>query len=194
MSATPSINDMDKETGKDRRARHNLRIAVICGAVVFSMVGLAYAAVPLYQIFCQITGYGGTTQRADANEGGVIDRVMRVRFDSNVSPDLDWTVTPASSITDQIGSVHIVNFVATNHSDVPVTGTAGFNVAPAIVGSYFNKIECFCFTEQTLAPGETVEMPVTFFLDPELINVAELDTVREVTLSYTFYPLQNGSS
>jgi cytochrome c oxidase assembly protein subunit 11 len=143
--------------------------------------------VPLYQLFCQVTGYGGTTQTAGANPKGVIAREMKVRFDVNVENSLDWTVTPAAAITDKIGQVDTVNYVATNHSNKPVTGQAIFNVVPEKAGVYFNKIECFCFTEQTLQPGETVDMPIVFFVDPDLDDNHELATIKEITLSYTFY-------
>lgn len=172
----------------------NLRVAIICASIVFSMVGMSYAAVPLYQLFCQVTGYGGTTQRAEGNINGIIDRSMTVRFDSNIAPGLNWSVKPAAPLTHNVGHVQTIIYVATNNSKYEVTGTASFNVAPDIAGSYFNKIECFCFTEQTLAPGESVEMPVTFFLDPELDGVAEFDTIKEITLSYTFYASETGSS
>jgi cytochrome c oxidase assembly protein subunit 11 len=166
---------------------HNRRVALMLGGFVVLMVGAAYAAVPLYQLFCQVTGFGGTTQVASDNPKGVIAREMTVRFDSNVESGLAWTVTPAKPITDKIGSVDTVNFIATNLSDKPVTGQAIFNVTPEQTGIYFNKIECFCFTEQTLQPGETVEMPIVFFVDPDLADNADLDTIREITLSYTFY-------
>jgi cytochrome c oxidase assembly protein subunit 11 len=165
----------------------NRRVALMLGGFVVLMVGAAYAAVPLYQLFCQVTGFGGTTQVASDNLKGVIAREMTVRFDSNVESGLAWTVTPAKPITDNIGSVDTVNFIATNLSDKPVTGQAIFNVTPEQTGIYFNKIECFCFTEQTLQPGETVEMPIVFFVDPDLADNADLDTIREITLSYTFY-------
>ena len=181
-------------TTKKSENSGNLRIALICASVVLGMVGMAYAAVPLYQLFCQVTGYGGTTQRAAGNVNGIIDRTMTVRFDSNIAPGLDWTVKPAEAVTDNIGRVQTIVFVATNNSDHEITGTASFNVAPAIAGSYFNKIECFCFTEQTLAAGQSAEMPVTFFLDPDLNKVQELDTVQDITLSYTFYASETGSS
>jgi cytochrome c oxidase assembly protein subunit 11 len=125
---------------------------------------------------------------------GAIAREMTVRFDSNVARDLAWTVKPAASITDRIGMVDTVNYVATNHSREPITGTAIFNVSPEKAGVYFNKIECFCFTEQTLQPGETVDMPIVFFVDPELDTNRELDTIKEITLSYTFYASDNGGS
>jgi cytochrome c oxidase assembly protein subunit 11 len=165
----------------------NKRVAIMCGLFVCFMVGAAYAAVPLYQLFCQVTGFGGTTQVSEGNPKGTIARQMTVRFDSNVSSNLDWSVTPAKPITDQVGAVDTVNYVARNNSDRTLTGTAVFNVIPEAAGIYFNKIECFCFTEQTLKPGESVEMPVTFFVDPDLDQNSELNTIREITLSYTFY-------
>jgi cytochrome c oxidase assembly protein subunit 11 len=175
-------------------ARRNRRVGLIGIAIAASMVGVAYASVPLYQLFCQVTGYGGTTQVASEAPKGSIARQMTVRFDSNVSKDLAWTVKPAASITDNIGKVDTVNYVATNNSDHPITGQAIFNVSPERAGVYFNKIECFCFTEQTLQPGETVDMPIVFFVDPELNDNQELDTIREITLSYTFYATENGGS
>jgi len=168
-------------------ARGNGKIALVLGALVVGMVGLAFAAVPLYQIFCSVTGYGGTTRVATDAPKGVIDRQVTVRFDSNVDGALAWRVKPAAPVKDKIGSVETINYVATNLSDKEITGLAVFNVTPDKAGYYFNKIECFCFTEQTLAPGETVDMPVTFFVDPEIDEDADLDTVREITLSYTFY-------
>jgi cytochrome c oxidase assembly protein subunit 11 len=169
------------------RDHRNLRVAVILAGLVAGMIGAAYAAVPLYEIFCQVTGFGGTTQVASSNPKGVIARDMTVRFDSNVEAGLAWTVQPAAPITGSIGTVETVVFTATNKSHKPLTGQAIFNVTPEQAGIYFNKIECFCFTEQTLQPGETVEMPVTFFVDPDIDANDDLDTVRNITLSYTFY-------
>lgn len=174
--------------------KRNRRLGVTLLAVAAGMVGLAFASVPLYQLFCQVTGFGGTTQVADANPKGVIAREMKVRFDVNVEGSLPWTVKPAASITDQIGRVDTVNYIATNNSDKPVTGQAIFNVVPEKAGVYFNKIECFCFTEQTLAPGETVEMPIVFFVDPDIDENRELKTIKEITLSYTFYASDNEGS
>ena len=175
-------------------ARRNKRVAMTGLFVAASMVGLAYASVPLYNIFCQVTGFGGTPGKATDNPKGVIDREMTVRFDSNVANDLAWSVKPAVAITDKIGAVDTVNYIATNNSDKPITGMAVFNVSPEKAGVYFNKIECFCFTEQTLQPGETVDMPIVFFVDPELADNRELDTIKEITLSYTFYASDNGGS
>jgi cytochrome c oxidase assembly protein subunit 11 len=172
----------------------NLRIALILAGLVAGMVGLAYAAVPLYQLFCQATGYGGTTRVATGNPKGVIAREMTVRFDSNVDGGLPWRVTHAASVTDKIGNVETVVFTARNLSNKTVTGQAIFNVTPELAGSYFNKIECFCFTEQTLKPGETVQMPVTFFVDPDIDKNVDLHTVRDLTLSYTFYASANKGS
>jgi cytochrome c oxidase assembly protein subunit 11 len=169
------------------RVNRNIRVAIVLGGLVTGMVGLAYAAVPLYEMFCQATGFGGTTQVASSNPKGVIARDMTVRFDSNVDSGLAWRVAPAKPITGKIGTVETVTYIATNLSDRTVTGQAIFNVTPEQAGIYFNKIECFCFTEQTLQPGETVEMPVTFFVDPDLAQNGDLDTVRDITLSYTFY-------
>ena len=166
---------------------NNSKVALSLFGLAAGMVGLAFASVPLYQIFCQVTGYGGTTQTAGDNPKGVIAREMKVRFDVNVESALPWTVKPAAPITDQIGKVDTVNYIATNNSDKPLTGQAIFNVSPDRAGVYFNKIECFCFTEQTLQPGETVEMPIVFFVDPDLDENQELDTIKEITLSYTFY-------
>ncbi|WP_417309786.1 cytochrome c oxidase assembly protein [Devosia sp.] len=173
---------------------NNNRVALILAGLVLGMIALAYAAVPLYQIFCQVTGFGGTTQVSDGNPKGAIARDMTVRFDSNVESGLPWRVTPAKPVTDKIGNVETINFVATNLTDKPVTGQAIFNVTPEATGIYFNKIECFCFTEQTLQPGETVQMPVTFFVDPDIADDQDLDTIKTITLSYTFYAAQTQGS
>lgn len=175
-------------------SKRNRRLGLTLLGVAAGMVGLAFASVPLYQLFCQVTGFGGTTQVAEANPKGVIAREMKVRFDVNIEHGLNWTVKPAASITDQIGRVDTVNYIATNNSDKPLTGQAIFNVVPEKAGVYFNKIECFCFTEQTLQPGETVEMPIVFFVDPDIDENHELKTIKEITLSYTFYASDNEGS
>ena len=172
----------------------NRRVALVLGIVVVTMIGAAYAAVPLYALFCKLTGLDGTTQVASGNPKGVIDRQMTVRFDSNVEGGLAWTVTPARPVTDKIGAVETVTFIARNDTDRAITGRAIFNVTPEQTGIYFNKIECFCFTEQTLQPGETAEMPVTFFVDPDIAGDRNLDTIRDITLSYTFYAVQSEGS
>jgi len=178
----------------DTSGRKNKRVALTLGGMALGMIGLAFASVPLYQLFCQVTGFGGTTQVAADNPKGVIAREMKVRFDVNVERALPWTVKAAAPITDRIGQVDTVNYIATNNSDRPVTGQAIFNVVPEKAGIYFNKIECFCFTEQTLQPGETVEMPIVFFVDPDLADNPELNTIKELTLSYTFYASDNEGS
>lgn len=171
----------------DTSNRSNKRMAYGLVLVVALMVGMAYAAVPLYQIFCQVTGYGGTTQRAEDNAIPVIDREMTVRFAAHVPNDLPVTVVPAATQVDKVGKKITVTYEATNLTNKPVSTTASFNVTPASMGAYFNKIECFCFTEQTLAPNETVQMPVLYYLDPELDLNDELDTIREITLFYAFH-------
>ena len=178
---------MTESTLPTRSPNRNNRLAVLLVVIVAGMVGMAYAAVPLYTLFCKVTGFGGTTQVAAGNPKGVIARQMRVSFDSSVSGDLPWIVEPAAPVSNDIGTVQTVNYVAENRSSKPITGTAIFNVTPELAGIYFNKIECFCFTEQTLQPGETADMPVTFFVDPDIAEDEDLVTTREITLSYTFY-------
>lgn len=153
------------------------------------MLGLSFAAVPLYDLFCRVTGFSGTTQVADANPKGTIAREMGVRFDATVSPGLPLRVVPARVETDPMGTVRTVVYRATNMSNEPLGTTASFNVAPLTTGGYFNKIECFCFSEQFLEPYETVEMPVTYFVDPDLDLDDTLHTIRQITLSYTFHAL-----
>ncbi|HSM42821.1 MAG TPA: cytochrome c oxidase assembly protein [Afifellaceae bacterium] len=166
----------------------NRRIAVSLLGVVAIMVGLAYASVPLYDMFCRVTGYGGTTQRAEAESQRVIDREVIVRFDANVA-GLPWSFRPESpEFRLKVGAMGEIAYLAVNRSGKATAGTATFNVTPAAAGAYFNKIECFCFTSQELGPGERVSMPVRFFVDPAMDEDKDLDTVRTITLSYTFYP------
>ncbi|MBR0552492.1 cytochrome c oxidase assembly protein [Stakelama marina] len=172
----------------------NQRTASFGGLIVLLMVGLGFASVPLYRVFCQVTGLNGTPQTAANAPGGVGDKIT-VAFDSNVSPKLPWTFKPERRAdTIDIGARDMAFYTATNNADHPVTGTATFNVTPARVGKYFTKIECFCFTEQTLAPGETVRMPVTFFVDPKILSDPDTRDVQEITLSYTFYPVDSGEN
>jgi len=184
---------MAVDTLTQPQRNNNRRLAFWLGLLVVFMVGAAYAAVPIYALFCKVTGFGGTTQVASSNPKGLIDREITVRFDSNVESSLPWTVVAARPVTDKIGNVETVVFTAHNLSNKTITGQAIFNVTPEATGIYFNKIECFCFTEQTLKPGETVEMPVTFFVDPDLAKNGDLQTVRDITLSYTFYAENKGS-
>jgi cytochrome c oxidase assembly protein subunit 11 len=169
-----------------------LRTVVLCLGVVSAMAGLSYAAVPLYDLFCRVTGYGGETQRAENAEGiAILDRKITVHFDSNTSQALHWEFRPQQrEVTLNIGAVGTVNYVARNNSSEPVTGTATFNVTPQSMGVYFNKLECFCFTETTLQPGEEIEMPVVFFIDPDMVEAVETQGIQTVTLSYTFFPVR----
>lgn len=152
------------------------------------MVALSFAAVPAYRAFCQVTGWGGTTQRAETEADRVVARDITVRFDGTVSQGLSWRFKPEQpSQTLKIGETGLAFFEAENLSDKPVTGRATFNVSPSKAGIYFKKIECFCFTEQTLQPGQKVSMPVTYFVDPELADDRNLDEVQSITLAYTFF-------
>ena len=163
-----------------------------CLAVVVGMVGASYAAVPLYYMFCRATGYGGTPNRADAAPGATGDRVLTVRFDTNVDPALPWSFAPETrSVQVKIGEDRLVFFHAVNRSDVAITGHAAFNVAPDNAARYFTKIQCFCFTEQRLEAGEAVDMPVSFFVAPGILSDRGNDNLTEITLSYTFYPATN---
>jgi cytochrome c oxidase assembly protein subunit 11 len=169
----------------------NLRTAAMAGGVALGMLGLAYASVPLYAIFCKVTGFAGTTQVATSAPATARDATIAIQFDANTSSDLGWTFQPAQhSINVKFGEVALAFFDATNNTGKTVTGTAVFNVTPAAAGGYFNKIECFCFTEQTLKAGEKVSMPVQFFVDPEMLDNPDAAGIKEITLSYTFYPAQ----
>lgn len=167
-------------------------LATLLGA---AMVGLGFASVPLYRIFCQVTGFGGTTQMAVGTEapGAVQDKTMSVRFDANHAPSLPWEFKPERKRElVAIGAQDITFFSAKNLSDKPVTGTATFNVTPTQAGKYFTKIQCFCFTEQTLMPGKQVRMPVVFYVDPAILDDPVARDIEEITLSYTFYPVDEG--
>ena len=165
-----------------------LRTALLAVLGVCTMTGVAFASVPLYRLFCQVTGFGGTTMRAEAAPGAV-DAKITVAFDSNVSPSLTWKFKPEMA-SDQIaiGARDMAFYTATNTGTVPVTGTATYNVTPEAAGKYFSKIQCFCFTEQTLKPGETVRMPVIYFVDPKILTDPDTKDIEKITLSYTFYP------
>ncbi|NNE21507.1 MAG: cytochrome c oxidase assembly protein [Rhizobiales bacterium] len=165
-------------------------MAVMCLGLVAGMVALSYAAVPLYRIFCQVTGFGGTTQRVESYAERVLDRPMKVQFDANTNTALAWEFAPAQrEVTLKIGEKGLAFYRATNTSKRELTGTATFNVSPPSAGAYFSKVECFCFTEQTLKPGETVDMPVMFFIDPDIEHDEDLHALKTITLSYTFYPV-----
>jgi len=175
---------------QDNRANNTKTLIMLLGLIAL-MVGLVVASVPLYKLFCQVTGYGGTTQQAASTaESGVtvLSREMNVRFNADVNNALPWYFKPVQkSVKVKIGEEALIFYRAVNNSDEEITGTAVFNVTPFKAGVYFNKIECFCFTEQTLKPGEQVDMPVTFYIDPEIAEDKHLDEVKEITLSYTFY-------
>jgi cytochrome c oxidase assembly protein subunit 11 len=175
------------------RARQLRRTGFVLAGVGLGMLGMAYVAVPLYRVFCQATGYNGTTQRAVAAPQQALAETIAVRFDSNVAPGLDWQFQPVQrQMRLNIGEEGLAFFEASNSSDHDITGTATFNVTPEIAGSYFNKIQCFCFTEQTLKPGERVQMPVSFFVDPAIRNDPDARGVEEITLSYTFFRAADG--
>ncbi len=167
--------------------RNTLMLSGLLG-LAFGMVGLSFAAVPLYDLFCRVTGYGGTTQVADAAPDRVLDREIRVRFSGTTESELPWEFSPDHrEVTLQIGQSGLAFYSARNLSDQPITGMAAYNVTPAKAGIYFHKIQCFCFDEQTLAPGELVSMPVYFFVDPAIDDDPNLDEIRAITLSYTFF-------
>lgn len=166
------------------------RTAALCAAIVLGMTGAAFAAVPLYDAFCKVTGFDGATRRADKAPEAALDRSVKVRFDANTR-DLPWTFkTEQVSQTVKIGATNMAYYKVTNTSDRPVTGMATYNVVPESAGPHFRKLQCFCFAEQTLAPGETAEFPVIYFLDPELASDPETRRVDEITLSYTFFPVK----
>ena len=170
----------------------NHRTLVLLVAVVAAMTGLAFASAPLYRVFCQATGFDGTTQRAAVAPGAVGGKLYTVRFNADISPDLPWrfqSVQPFVRV--HPGEQTLVAFRATNLSDRPITGTASFNVTPLVVGPYFDKIECFCFTEQTLQPGESADLPVTFFVSPEILKDKNTRDLDAITLSYTFFQAKN---
>ncbi|MBB3133813.1 cytochrome c oxidase assembly protein subunit 11 [Rhizobium pisi] len=172
-----------------KQGRNNGAVVMMCLSFVFGMGAMSYAAVPLYRIFCQVTGYNGTTQRVDQVSSVVLDRTMRVTFDANVAPGLQWEFKPVErEVNPKIGETIKVNFIAENRSNETQRGQAVFNVTPGEAGVYFNKVQCFCFTETDLKPGEKLEMPVVFYIDPEIVKAVESKDIHTVTLSYTFYP------
>jgi len=168
--------------------RSNGRTVAMLLGVVVMMGALSWAAVPFYDWFCRVTGYGGTTNVAASASDVVLEEKVRVRFDANVDPNMGWTFRPMQRDMElRIGENAIAFYEAVNTSDEPITGTASYNVAPEIAGYYFNKIQCFCFTEQTLQPGERIEMPVSFFVDAGIVDDRDAGRVRDITLSYTFH-------
>lgn len=173
----------------DRLRRRNRVVLIGLAGVVAGMAGLSFAAVPLYSLFCQATGYFGTTQRADSAAGVArLDRVMTVRLDASVNRELPWAFAPdVRQVSVRLGEPMLVHYRARNQAARSVVGTAVFNVTPAQAGRYFQKVECFCFSEQVLRPGEEAELPVSFFVDPALADNPDLAHIDTITLSYTFY-------
>jgi cytochrome c oxidase assembly protein subunit 11 len=171
----------------------NRRVGLMALSGALAMLGLGYASVPLYRLFCQVTGFGGTTQRvseAQAAQVSVVAGKMVVRFDGNLERGMRWEFRPTQTTqTVQLGNRNFTAFIARNMTDKPVTGRASFNVVPEQAGKYFNKIQCFCFTEQTLAPGQEVNMPVIFQVDPKIKDDPDAKDISEITLSYTFHPV-----
>jgi cytochrome c oxidase assembly protein subunit 11 len=183
-------------TGPSRRtpaeaARRARMIALSCLCFTFAMVGASFAAVPLYRIFCQVTGYGGTTQRAEMASARVTDQEINVRFDANASPGVPWSFQPNErQVRVRLGETRQISYHVRNTSDRTVTAMATFNVTPDLTGAYFNKIQCFCFNNQTLKPGESVDMPVIFFVDPAIADDVDTQDAHTITLSYTFFPAE----
>ena len=167
--------------------RRNVVVVAVSVVTVAAMVALSFAAVPLYRLFCQVTGFAGTTQVAASAPGAVGSKVVTVRFDANVAPGLAWQFVAPKPVEVRLGQERLVAFTATNISNEPLLGTATFNVTPLQIGKYFNKIQCFCFTEQLLLPGESKEFPVSFFVDPSIIEDDDGKDVTAITLSYTFF-------
>jgi cytochrome c oxidase assembly protein subunit 11 len=186
-----SVTEGDKVAPRRALSRDAV-VASICGFVVVFMVGASYAAVPFYDWFCRATGFNGTTQVAtSAPAEGPLARKISVRFDANVGPGLPWKFEPEQNeIEVRIGEVVTVFYTVTNQAARATSGVAAYNVAPLTVGAYFQKINCFCFTEQTMGPGEKREMPVVFYVDPALAKDSENDGLNSITLSYTFYPVR----
>lgn len=180
-------NIMGNPVSKTRRA--HLMVAMLCAAAVVLMIGAAYAAVPLYSLFCRVTGFGGTPQVAEVAPGKTLDRIITVRFDANISGGLPWRFVPeVHSINVKLGEVATVYYDVINRSARATSANAGYNVTPPQSGAYFTKINCFCFTEQHLKPGEKRQMAVVFYIDPSLANDSDLSDLNTITLSYTFYP------
>lgn len=181
------VNKAGRKASKPKE-RNNVAVLTSCVVFVAAMVGMSYAAVPLYTMFCQVTGYNGTTQKVEQASDVILDQKIRVEMDTNTAGDLNWDFQPVDrSVDPQLGETVRINFRVTNNSNREKTGRSVFNVTPMIAGSYFNKLECFCFTDVTLKPGETRDMPVVFFVDPEMAKDPDAKDLKVLTLSYTFY-------
>jgi len=187
-SETGDSADSPRQAENARALRRTVAPLVL---LVMGMTGLAFAAVPLYDLFCRVTGYGGTPQIAQADSTEVLDREITIRFDSNTSPKLDWRFKPVQTrMKVKIGESRLAVYEAENTSDAPLSGTATYNVTPEAAGSYFAKVQCFCFTEQRLEAGQRVDMPVSFFVDPAIMDDPDARDITEITLSYTFFPMK----
>jgi len=191
--AMPQPSTAGQKAVQRRGLTRDAMVASMCGFVVVLMIGASYAAVPFYNWFCRATGFNGTTQVAEAAPTSApLGRTVAVRFDSNVAGGLPWKFEPEKTeINIKIGEVVTVYYTVTNQSARTTTGQAAYNVAPLTVGKYFEKINCFCFTEQTMAPGETRQMPVVFYVDPSVVKDSDNDGLNTITLSYTFYPVRD---
>lgn len=184
---------MSSNVPSDPDRQRNVKVALICGAAFFGMVGAAFGSVPLYRAFCQVTGFDGATRRADAAADKVLDKTLTVRFDANVRglPFAFSAEQPAQQV--RIGETKLAFFKVTNNSDKPITARAIYNVAPQQAGPYFQKLQCFCFEDQTIAAGATVDMPVLYYIDPKYAEDIDTKGKPEVTLSYTFFPSTNAA-
>jgi cytochrome c oxidase assembly protein subunit 11 len=188
MDSAPNTPAPEKPAKPARRINYGLTAAV-CVVFVAAMVGASFAAVPLYRIFCQATGYNGTVQRAEKAPDRVLDKYVTVRFDANIGNGLGWSFRPEQrSVRLKLGEIATVKFRAENLMDTTSTGSAVFNVSPDVAGAWFNKLACFCFTEQTLEPHKPADLPVTFFVDPAMVDDLDMSNIDTITLSYTFYP------
>ena len=178
----------DGKTETTVKARKNARVALTLVGLVFGMVGLSFATVPLYRLFCQVTGWGGTTQVAESAPEVLSERTIAVRFNADVNDKLPWRFGPVQrEVEVQVGENRLAFYRAKNIGEKAVVGTATFNVTPLKAGQYFSKVACFCFTEQRLEPGQEIDMPVSFFVDPAILDDPNLDDVKTITLSYTFF-------
>jgi cytochrome c oxidase assembly protein subunit 11 len=177
-----------------RPLRRDMIVAASCGLLVAAMIGASYAAVPFYSWFCKTTGFGGTTQVAEKAPDQILGRELAIRFDSNVAPGLPWKFVPEQNeIKVRIGEVATVHYKVVNEAARTVTAQASYNVSPPTIGGYFNKINCFCFTQQTMKPGETRDMTVVFYVDPSIVKDHDQDDLNTITLSYTFYRLPDSA-
>ena len=186
---------MSLENEHSQTQRSNKTVALVCVGLVVGMIGMSYAAVPLYDLFCRVTGYGGTTQVSAELAPDVIERDIVVQFDASLSRGMPWEFKPVQfSQQLKVGEMGLAFYQASNPTDRTVVGTATYNVTPQKAGVYFAKIECFCFTEQVLTPGQVVDMPVSYFVDPAIDEDPNMDDVKTITLSYTFFEADSQSS